>query len=320
MASNVESGAPPSSVEEGVLAPGPQLRLAGAKAMRVAGNILRGAQPSIVPSSLGPVRLVPGTVWAGRCMLLRAAPQSCYFTVSDRLYEWQTQRFVQEEWFGALATGAHQATHWESIAEPQAALLCSLFFPCYVTLRLSCAQLTVAYFTHHDLIDDVIDRAPPLIGGLRELRHRQPELFSCIMLGEGRDLLSEVPSGITIENVAFFVGGVMRRAIRGIRAPEPTLRVLAGLCGRTAPLVAPVRAENLSAQARDREIERRAAELQRALNEVGYGVTLEVAKLGVNGAVARGGGDRLLRELGRALDALNPALEQLIRCWKGRLS
>ena len=58
-------------------------------------------------------------------MLVYAAPLYCWFTVDDRLYEWQTWRFVQDEWFHALAEGTSRGAYRESVAKAEVALNCA---------------------------------------------------------------------------------------------------------------------------------------------------------------------------------------------------
>jgi hypothetical protein len=288
---------------------GPQLKLTGAEAMKVAGNILLQSHPLIFPSALGPVKLVPGTVWAGRRMLIYAAPLYCYFTIDDRLYEWQTHRFVQDEWFHALATGASRAAHWESIGKAQAALICGIFFPWYVMLGIACAQMTILYFSHKALIHDVMDKAPLVIEKLSQVRSKNPELFKRLMLQAARELLVNLPSGVSIEDVAFFVG----RVIRGSAAAAPALsiKVLAKIVATTAPLVAATHLPSMTGHVLDAEVKKRAAEYQRKLAEAGYTVTLEEAEIILKDALSKGDSQQTLEELKRALEALTPSLEQL---------
>jgi hypothetical protein len=287
---------------------GPQLKLSGAEAMKVAGNILLTAHPLILPSALGPVKLVPGTVWAGRRMLIYVAPLYVYFTVDDRLYEWQTHRFIQDEWYHALATGASRAAHWETIGKAGAALVCGIFFPWYVMLGIACAQMTLLYFSHKALIHDVMDKAPPVIERLKQVRSKNPELFNRVMLQAARDLLVNLPSGVSIEDVAFFLGRVIRGAAG---APAVSLKVLAKIVATTAPLVAVTHLPSMTGHVLEAEAKKRAVEYQRRLAAAGYTVTLDEAEIIVKDALSKGDSQQLLEDLKRALDALTPSLEEL---------
>lgn len=288
---------------------GPQLKLTGAEAMKVAGNILLQAHPLIIPSALGPVKLVPGTVWAGRRMLLYAAPLYVYFSIDDRLYEWQTHRFVQDEWFHALATGASRAAYWETIGKAQAALICGIFFPWYVMLGITCAQMTLLYFSHKVLIHEVMAKAPLVIEKLSQVRSKNPELFNRLLLRAARELLVSLPSGVGIEDVAFFLGRVIRGSAAA--APVVSLKVLAKIVATTAPLVAVTHLPSMTGHVLNAEAKKRAAEYQRKLAEAGYTVTLEEAEIIVKDALSKGDSQQTLKELERALEALTPSLEQL---------
>jgi hypothetical protein len=289
---------------------GPQLKLSGAEAMRVAGLILKDAYPLIVPSSMGPVRLVPGTVWAGRRQLIYVAPLYCYFTIDDRLYEWGTSKFVQDEWFNALATGASRASYWETIAKAEAALICGIFFPWYVMLGITCASLTIQYFTHKKLIHDVIDKAPPVIVKLRELRDKHPEQFNRLFAKAARELLTQLPSGVGTEDVAFFIGRVIKGAAA---APELTLRALLKIIAITLPLVTITHAPAMTGHALEAEVKRRAKELQEKATAAGYSITLEEAEIIIKDSLSRGDASTILQDLKRAIDALAPSVEELTK-------
>jgi hypothetical protein len=287
---------------------GPELKLSGAEAMRMAGVVLLQAYPLVVSSALGPVKLVPGTVWAGRRMLLYAAPLYVYFSVDDRLYEWQTHRFIQDEWFHALAAGASRAAYWETIGKAQAALVCGIFFPWYVMLGLTCAQMTILYFTHKALIHDVMDKAPPVIEKLKQVRSKNPELWNKLLLRAAQELLVNLPSGVGIEDVAFFLGRILRGAAA---APVLSLKVLLKIVAITAPLVATTHLPAMTGNVLEAEVKRRALEYQRKLAAEGYTVTLDEATSIVKEALSKGDSKLLLEDLQKALDALTPSLEQL---------
>ena len=289
---------------------GPQLLLSGAEAMRMAGVILKDAHPLVLPSSMGPVRLVPGTVWAGRRMLIYVAPLYCYFSIDDRLYEWSTAKFIQDEWFNALATGASRASHWETIAKAEAALVCGIFFPWYVMVGITCAQMALLYFTHKKLVDDIFEKAPPVIAKLRELKQKYPEQYNRLWVTVARDLLTNLPSGVSLEDVAFFVGRVIKGAAA---APELTLRVLLKIIAITAPLVALTHLPSMTGHVLEQETKKRAKELQQKLAEAGYTITLEEAEMIIKDSLSRGDASLLLEDLKKAIDALNPSLEELIK-------
>lgn len=106
----------------------------------------------------------------------------------------------------------------------------------YVMLGITCAQMTILYFSHKALIHDVMDKAPLVIEKLSQVRSKNPELWNRLMLQAARELLVSLPSGVSIEDVAFFLGRVIRGSAAA--APALSLKVLAKIVATTAPLVA----------------------------------------------------------------------------------
>jgi hypothetical protein len=288
---------------------GPQLKLTGEAAMKAAGDILPTAHVLQFSSSLGTVALVPGSVWAGRRMLVYAAPLYCYFTIDDRFYEWQTWRFVQDEWFHALADGANKASHWESIAKAEVALFCGIFFPWYVMLGLVCAQISLFYIEHREVVNEAFERTPPVIRAIDDLRTKHPVLFEKLLKKVAFELLVNLPKGVTANDIAFFLG----RVIRGGAAAAPNIGILAisRIVVVTAAVVGALHLPNIAAHTVASEAKKHAAEYQRKLSEAGYTVTLEEAEAILKDSLSRGDPKQSLEALERAINALLPSLEQV---------
>jgi hypothetical protein len=298
-----------SALKERIDSNGPQLKLVGEEAMKAAAAAFASAHVLEIESPLGRVRLVPGSVWAGRRMLVYAAPLYCWFTVDDRFYEWQTWRFVQDEWFHALAEGASRAAYWESVAKAEVALVCGIFFPWYVLLGLACAQVALLYIQHGVVIRAVFERAPAVLDAIENLRTRHPVLFDKLLRKVAAELLVNLPKGVTVHDVAFFVG----RVIRGAAAAGPALSIKAmvRICLATAAIVSATHLPNISAHVVATEAKKHAAEYQRKLAEAGYSVTLDEAEAILKDSLSRGDPTASLEAIERSVNALLPSLDQL---------
>ncbi len=288
---------------------GPQLKLTGEAAMKAAGDILPTAHILDFPSSLGTVRLVPGTVWAGHRMLVYAAPLYCYFTVDDRFYEWQTWRFVQDEWFHALAAGANRAAYWEDIAKAEVALFCGIFFPWYVMLGLVCAQVSLLYVEHRDVVNKVFEHGPAVLTALDDLKTKHPVLFDKLMKKVAHDLLVNLPKGVTVNDVAFFVGRLIQGAAKA--GPALTLKLLARITATTAALVSATHLPSISGHVVAAEAKKHATEYQKKLNDAGYTVTKDEAEAILKDSLSRGDAKETLEALEKAVTELAPSLDQL---------
>jgi hypothetical protein len=298
-----------SALKQRIDSNGPQLKLVGEEAMKAAAAAFAQAHVLEINSALGRVRLVPGSVWAGRRMLVYAAPLYCYFTVDDRFYEWQTWRFVQDEWFHALAEGASRAAYWESVAKAEVALVCGIFFPWYAMLGLVCAQVALVYIEHGAVVREVFDRAPAVLTAIDNLRTKHPVLFDKLLRKVATELVMNLPKGVSVNDVAFFVG----RLIRGAAAAGPalTIKAMVRICLVTGTIVTATHLPSISAHVVEAEARKHAAEYQRKLSEAGYTVTLEEAEAILKDSLSRGDPKESLEALERAVNGLLPSLDQL---------
>src|SRR5262245_55427469 len=176
---------------------GPKLLNSGKDAMAAVAKILPTAQTIRVNSSMGPVDLKPGTLWSGNRMLFYAAPMYVWYSIDDRVYEWGTGDFIRDEWFNALSRGAHGAEGMVTLAHIEFALLSGIFVPWYLLLGLSCARTGFFYVGHKAAVDAAMKQAPQVIDLLRDLRHRSPTLFNTLMKTAAKDLLMNLPSGVS---------------------------------------------------------------------------------------------------------------------------
>jgi hypothetical protein len=294
---------------------GPRLMLAGKEAMAAVAKILAQAIAIDVPSAMGTVRLNPGSIWRGNRMLLNPAPLYVWYTIDDRLYEWNTALFVRDEWFSAMSEGAASA-HWLVIlGEAEMALLVGIFVPWYIMLGVSCAKLGIFYLTHKQAVNDAFKYSPEVIRALLALRESHPVLFHKLMVQAGKDVLSNLPGSVSAEDVAFFLGRVIKGALEA--APELTLRGLLDIAIHVAKLVAVVHLPSVTARAVGAAASTYADQLKSQMEAAGFTLTKGEAESILSEALAQPDTSSKLKALEDACNKLKPSTEVIGRALTG---
>jgi hypothetical protein len=285
----------------------------GREAMAAVAKVLPTAHSITVNSSLGPVELKPGTIWSGNKLLFYAAPMYVWYAIDDRLYEWGTGDFIRDEYLNALAAGAARASHWVTIAKVEFALLSGIFVPWYVLLGMSCAKAGLFYSANKAAVNKAMEQAPKVITLLQDLKRRSPTLFNKLMMTAAKEILANLPSGVSAEDVAFFVG----RVIKGVggAGPELTIGAVAKIVGTVAALVTVTHLPAIAAHGIGHAAGTKAAELRRQLQAGGYSVTEAEAKTILQELMRNPDSPQKLKELENACKALLPTLEQLKRAY-----
>ena len=183
------------------------------------------------------------------------------------------------------------------------------FFPWYVMLGLVCAQISLFYIEHREVVNEAFERTPPVIRAIDDLRTKHPVLFEKLLKKVAFELLVNLPKGVTANDIAFFLG----RVIRGGAAAAPNIGILAisRIVVVTAAVVGALHLPNIAAHTVASEAKKHAAEYQRKLSEAGYTVTLEEAEAILKDSLSRGDPKQSLEALERAINALLPSLEQV---------
>lgn len=187
---------------------GPKLLCTGKDAMERASKALRLAKPIRVGNTL----LKPGTVFSFNKMLIYAEMATVYYTVDDRLYEYTTADFLRAEDLNAMAAGAKTAEIWIDVAKAENALFMGIFVPWYGMLGLTAAKLGVLFLANKKHFETAQRVAPKVLKLLQELRSRHPAVFNVLLKTTARNILLELPHGISAEDVAFFLGRVLQGA------------------------------------------------------------------------------------------------------------
>ncbi|MCI0565056.1 MAG: hypothetical protein MN733_41855 [Nitrososphaera sp.] len=292
---------------------GPRLMNSGKEAMAAVAKVLPTAHSLTVPSSLGPVELKPGTIWRGNKMLFYCAPLYVWYAIDDRIYECGTSDFIRDEWFNALAAGAQRAAHMVTLAKVEFALISGILCPWYLMLGMGCAKVGLFYSSNKSAVDTALSYAPKVINLLRDLKQRSPTLFNKLMATAAKDLLINLPSGVTAEDVAFFIG----RAIKGAVGASPDLAVgaIIKIVGSVAAIVTATHLPSIAAHAVGSAAASKAKELRMKLLAFGYTVSEAEAKTILAELMSKTDTRTKLQELETACKAFLPSLEVLNRAY-----
>lgn len=295
----------------------PKLMLSGQQAMAAVAKVLPTASPITVQSALGPVELKPGAVWSGDRMLFYCAPLYVYYAIGDKTYEWSTGEFVRDEWLNALSKGAKSAAHWEGVAKVEYALLTGLFVPWYFLLGVSCAKVTALYIENKPLVREAMQGGRKALELLSDLRRRSPTLFNKMMLSAAKQFIFNLPSGVTAEDVAFFIG----RIVKGIRdeTGRLALKTLIKIVAVVAALVTATHAPFMVMHSIEKKVAMKGPDLKKSLAEAGITLTDHEARTILQDLLRSPDTRQKLEELERTCKEFAPLLEKLqgeLAAWK----
>ncbi len=289
----------------------PRMINSGKPAMIAVATTLKTARTYRYPgSALGPVDLKPGTVWSGNKMLVQASPMTVYFTVDDRLYEWNTGDFVRTEWINAESKGAKSAKVWCVIAEVEMGILCELIAPWYVLLGVNCAKFGLFFSENKETLLQALRVAPTVISLLLYVRAKYPTLFRVLLVKGCWSTLTEMKDGSPVnrEQVGSFIADLLKDMAEG---PEITLAHITEVLVKTSLMnAAKIAAKNFG-NAGLRVTQRRGEEFRLFVARSGYQVTLDEANEITGEISSDAAAPHKLKELEGALRGLIPLLEKL---------
>lgn len=285
------------------LSRGPRLLFSGQAAASAVARLLPTANPLTVQSGLGPVELQPGTIWSDNRLLVSADTTFTHYTIGDGFYEWSTSSFIREEWFNAVAPAVAQAELIVTLAKVEIAFITGLLVPFYQLLLVSAASLGLSFHRNRETYMAALDQAPRVIQLLNDFRERCPTLYTRLRNTAANDLLANLPSGVTAEDVAFFLGRIIRTRVIGT-----ILRtVLIGM------VVALSRLGLIAGRALRQSALDRVSELQSILATQGVPVTRDEAERIIREIEAMPDTPKKLQELQQAIEKLLPLLEGINR-------
>jgi hypothetical protein len=291
----------------------PKLLLHGKAATEAVTKVLPTAHAITVSSPLGFIELKPGTIFNKNKFLVSPTPMSVIYTVDDRLYEYGTQDFLRTEYLNALSTGAAHAMPMVYLAKVECEFLMGIFVPWYGMLGLTVAKAGLTYVNHKPAFERAWEKAPAVCRLLQDLRLRKPTLFRKLLHTGAREVLVDMRHGISMEDVAFFVG----RCIRGgavtpkLVSPARTIGPLIVMIGYTAACVGAIHAPGIAVHGVAAAGGKTLEQLKAQLAHQGIHVTSEEANIIVREIMADHEGMRKLQELREALEIMLPTLEEL---------
>jgi hypothetical protein len=304
----------------------PRLLLTGKQAVNAISKILPTAHTIIVPAPpLGHVELRPGAIWDNKKMLVYASPTTVLYAVGDNLYESWTSVFIFAEWLNALGRGAERATGMIYLAKAEMALLEGIFVPWYTALGLIPAKIAVFYIGHRNTVDRALKMAPKVLRLINEFKKRYPSLYKKIRNTLGKEILRDLPSGVTAQDIAFFIG----RLICGFLIPKSASKLLCRgnltevawvpiikLIAKTAILVSAVHLPFIAVHGVEKAARNKATELQKNLAEVGIVLSKEEARTILKELLQHRDTAKKLQDIQTSMQELLPVLKQLEKAFQ----
>lgn len=119
------------------------------------------------------------------------------------------------------------------------------------------------------------EKAPPVLRLLQDLRLRKPTLFRRLLLSSSKEVLINLPQGVTAEDIGFFVG----RCIKvGVAMPEAALGPIIRMMAKTAVQVGALQAPGMAAHGIQAAAAKQEEQLEAQLAAQGIHVSLEEAR------------------------------------------
>jgi hypothetical protein len=297
---------------------GPKLLMKGEPMARTVSRVLASATDLTVSSGLGRVSLVPGTVWSGNKMLVLCQSMTVSWAVADALYEWGTQDFIRCEWLDAAGAGAAQAQGMRRLVGIEMQLLAGMFAPFYLILGTTVAKSAVFYYSNQGLIQVVRTHARQIIADADAIKAKVPTLYRKLRNTALEQLLTSFPNGVSPEDVAFFLGRVIRGASGAVDALELgqrlTLPALLKIAGVFATLVTITHSPSILLHGGEQALK----DLANQIKALGSDVMMTEAELkAIAGELSRApDAQHILDSAGASLQAIVPVLNDLAAAYK----
>jgi hypothetical protein len=271
--------------------------------------------------------MIPGTIYWGNTMLVDADPTVVYYMKDDVLYAMATDAFLRDALISAYLDAVTGAEALVRLANIEVAFLSGVFAAVPVgstSVFAGIGAVAAANFVHFGLkaranrneLADAGEELGKLLDARRCLQHEAPAMLDDLESSVAWRALRELPSQITAEQVAFWVG----RLIRGFWAvgeggAELTLGAAAKVLGLTTLALSALNSVLNSPAALERAIEEQSRELARDLGEhhvtVAHTKTAAWLKLLSENPRARQCLDDMAnaaKELLRVMQVMNPRL------------
>jgi hypothetical protein len=212
----------------------------------------------------------------------------------------------------ALSKGASEAEGIVVLAQIEVAFLSGLLAPWWALLAVSAASLGLTIYHYRDEFETALDHAPRAIDELMWLRDTQPELFSQILKTAAREALAAIPKGITAEDVAFWLGRILKGAGEIAKGGAAvTLTELVKIIARVSLIVGATHLPHMVGVGLEEAIKKNAADMQAQLKAQGIDVSPGQAQKILRDLYEENDSPARLKELNESLNLLVPALKRL---------
>lgn len=239
-------------------------------------KMLESAKPIEVSGGVaGTVKLVPGA-HVGDKLLLSAAPLVVYYIDGVTLYKAYTPDFVRDIWLTALGEGASRAAWLIPIMKAEMAFIQAFIAPWYMMLGIGILKGIVFYANNKDAIHLVAGHLDKINNLRTKIKQKYPTLYSAVLRGALKQVLVNMPEGITLEDIAYLLGrilgfqGILGKVEAGI---EITLKVVLKIVAEYVVLVGILHAPQIAAHGLEHALKEEARNLQQRLEEAGVTIT-----------------------------------------------
>lgn len=284
----------------------------GPVAIEQAASLLTRAVPMEFQSSFGLVRMVPGSIWSDRRMLVTVDSMTTRYLQDDVLFSISTSEFLRENLFDAAAQGVLSAKLIIELAKSEVTFLQGLLVPFTALLGATAVNVTLKYYANRELYHRVFAALDELFSLLNDLRKSHPKLFRSLVQTAAVDGFLNIPESFTQQDVAFFAGRVLRLILgQAAAGAQIGLVVVGRAIARISLILGSLQYPAGAAQALREEAERKALDLETALQEEGVTVDRKaLEELIIEGANNPSSRDAL-NDIAQRIDEVMPLLEEL---------
>lgn len=289
----------------------PRIMLMGEPAFAAAARLMASSHKCTVDTNLGPVTLVPGTVWERERVLLDCSPMTVHYMVGTKLYEWGTQAFIRDQYLNGLSRGATQARWLVNVAKAEMEFLMGLLVPIWGVAGITAAKLITIYGANQKEFVELQKYLPLIKDDLDILKREVPTLYNAVMNKAQHDFLVHLPEGITATEIAFWLG----RMIRGAAAALPNLTVAAftKILASVTALVALGKSIPIAAHAADATI--KAVDIVEEFKKAQTAVTREEAEAIAKEMMKSKQSKEALKRLEINIKAVLPSIQAILKAF-----
>lgn len=266
---------------------------------------------------MGDVTLESGMMWSGyQKIIIWASSFGVYYMKDDSLYRQDAKDFIRDELLVAFEKAGTSSKPIVRLYKATFEFIMGLVAPWYVTLGYKICETAYYYITYTELINSAYTQSGKLLSTLIWLRRLSPTFFNKMMWSIGKEILKDVPSSVSAEDIAFFLGRVLM-SVKNYKKPDAiitkiTISLVVKLALKVAGIVGLLRTPGIIADSTKKNTEALAQEVRKELTLLGIASTpgeceIIVKELQTNKNEA----SEMMKQMKEASEQLTPLLEQL---------